>query len=225
MQRAPRRTKGDKAIDDGTVDFEPAAVGLRDGLKLIADYNTIRPDPNNPGKFIPGDRVKNRYHREVDFNDAESVRKLNAWRHQLFRRCFPEFARPQLRYLESEKQTILGLMKDQMERNSAYLRWNKLTNDYNRQMSEVIQRVGEKLVAAGNRKAHVLAEDRKAPWRTRSAIAGISSKWQEYRNLVDSYTRTVGADGNVEMEYEQETGFVSGDDDYEIPEPSFGAST
>jgi hypothetical protein len=77
------------AIDDGRADFESAVVGLRDESKLSIDYNTIRQDHKNTRHTVPGNRVKNRYHLNVDFGGKESVRKLNTGRRQILGRNFP----------------------------------------------------------------------------------------------------------------------------------------
>jgi hypothetical protein len=47
LQQVPRRKPGDVAIDDGTIDFKRAVFGVEDPSKLIINFDTTRPDPNN----------------------------------------------------------------------------------------------------------------------------------------------------------------------------------
>ncbi|KAE9369337.1 hypothetical protein N431DRAFT_510896 [Stipitochalara longipes BDJ] len=219
---APRKPRGGKAIDDGTIDFSSAVIGTQDDSKLSLDFNTIRPDPKNPSNSIPGERVTNRYHLTVDFNDKNSVRKLNIWRKQIIGRNFPDKKSKTVQsWLQNEKQLVLDLMREQMEHHG-YIKWNRLTNTYNRRMAGVTQRAGEELVAQGNRKAGVLKEDREAPWRTKSALAGVKDRWQEFKDMVEASLPSVGEDENGEIE-ERETVYSS-DDEEEILEPGSGSS-
>lgn len=230
LQQVPRRKPEDIAIDDGTIDFKSAVVGVEDLSKLILDFDTIRPDPDNPGTTIPGERVPNRYHFNVDFNDKKAVKQLNTWRRQILSRNFPPTRKAREFWLQSEKEAALALMKQQLELHK-YLKWNRLTNTYNQQMSGVIQSAGEKVVAIGNRKTGVLKEDRQAPWRTRSAIYRMAAKWQEYKDLIEAYNPAVasneehgcGGDKTQEVENSNKDAVVeSSGDDEEIPDPNSG---
>ncbi len=217
----PRKTPGDKAIDDGTIDFENAVVGERDESKLSIDYNTTRRDPNNHGNTISGDRVQNRYRETVDFNDENSVRRLNAWRSQILRRNFPDRRKKSLHpWLQSEMETVLGLIREQMKARRTF-RWTSVANSYNREMSATTQKAGEKLFKGGNRKVSVLKRDRQTPWRTASSIIGATTKWQEYRDLMDEYLPLVEEDEN---DANQEDFVETEDDEEEIPEPGPGPS-
>jgi hypothetical protein len=226
-QHAPKKTYGDIALNDGTVDFKSAVVGIEDLSKLDIDFDTTRSDPKNPGKTIPGDRVYNRYHHNVDFNDKESVARLNKWRYQILSRKFPPTRRGQEFWLQSEKETALKLMNEQLERHKN-LKWNRLTNAYNRQTAGVTQRAGEKFVASGNRKSEVLKEDRQAPWRTKSSLMNDSSRWQEYTDLVEAYARTAEQNNEAGSRSEKVNDFQnrdndaaieSSEDEEEIPDP------
>jgi hypothetical protein len=152
LQSAPRKKSGDVAIDDGTIDFTCAVVGVEDPSNLILVFDTTRSDPNNPGSTIPGERVLNRCHFKVDFNDKDSVKHLNSWRRQILRRNFPPIRKVRVYWLQSEKDTVLALIKEQLKSHK-YLKWNRLTNTYNQQRSGVTQRAGEKYVLVGNKKS------------------------------------------------------------------------
>jgi hypothetical protein len=192
VQIPPRKTPGDKAVDDGTLDFENAVVGERDESKLFIEYSTIRRDPKDPNKTIRGDRVQKHYPELVDFNDAKSVNKLNGWRGQIFRRNFPEICRKKFNHawLQTEMDTVLELVRAQMTSGKRWT-WVSLANSYNSKMVGQLQKAGEKLVKGGNRKADILKEDRLAPRRTGASIQGALNKLQEYRELMEELLPTV----------------------------------
>ncbi len=99
-------------------------------------------------------------------------------------------------------------------------------------MAGVIQHAGQKFLANGSRKSEILQEERKAPWRTKSAIMAIAYKWQMH-DLVEAYIPTIelgeeiggeGEDGQeVENSNYEVSGYSSGDDE-EIPNPNLGPS-
>lgn len=195
VQIPPRKTPGDRAVDDGTLDFENAVVGEKDESKLCIEYSTTRSDPKNPNNTIRGDRVQKRYSELVDFNDAKSVNKLNGWRGQIFRRNFPEICRKKFNYpwLQTETDTVLELLRAQMTNGKRWT-WVSLANSYNSKMAGQLQKAGEKLVKGGNRKADILKEDRPAPRRTGASIQGALNKLQEYRELMEELLPTADKD-------------------------------
>lgn len=105
-----------------------------------------------------------------------------------------------------------------------FIKWSKLTNTYNKKMNlaGVLQQEGEDLVAQGNRKASVLKKDRVAPWRTKSALAGIKDRWSEFREMVEAARPTVA--DNESGEPEDREIDDSGDEEEEIMEPGSGSS-
>jgi hypothetical protein len=159
--------------------------------------------------------VQSVYGVDVNWNDKHSVKKLDAWRQQLFRRNFPTRARSLHPWLQSEMETVLGHIREQMDTRKNFA-WASLTNSYNRTIAGTTQKAGEKIVNAGNRKAHVLKKDRKAPWRTASSIMRSASKWQEYCDLMESYLPFVTEDENGDG---KEGAVDLSDDEEEIPEP------
>jgi hypothetical protein len=195
VQIPPRKTPGDKPVDDGTLDFENAVVGERDESKLFIEYSTTRRDPENPNNTIRGDRVQKRYPELVDFDDASSVNKLNAWRGQIFRRNFPEICRKKFNHpwLQTEMDTLLEVVRAQMTTQER-LTWVSLANSYNSRIAGQLQMAGEKLVKGGNRKAGILKEDRQAPRRTGASIQGALNKLQEYHELMEELLPTVDED-------------------------------
>jgi hypothetical protein len=195
VQIPPRKTPGDRAVDDGTLDFENAVVGEKDESKLCIEYSTTRSDPKNPNNTIRGDRVQKRYSELVDFNDAKSVNKLNGWRGQIFRRNFPGICRKKFNHswLQTETDTVLELLRAQMTNGKRWT-WVSLANSYNSKMAGQLQKAGEKLVKGGNRKADILKQDRLAPRRTGASIQGALNKLQEYCELMKELLPIVDKD-------------------------------
>ncbi len=193
----PRKTPGDKAVDDGTLDFENTVIGERDESKLLIEYNTVRRGRKDPNKNIRGDRVQKRYPELVDFNDAKSVNKLNGWRGQIFRRNFPEVFRKKCNHawLQAEVDTVLKLVSALLASGKGWT-WASLAKSYNSKMAGQLQKAGEKLVKGGNRKADILKEDRQAPRRTGVSIQGALNKLQGYHELMEEFYPTVDKDGN-----------------------------
>jgi hypothetical protein len=220
VQIPPRKTPGDIAVDDGTLDFENAVIGERDESKLFIEYSTTRRDPKNSNNMIRGDRVQKRYQEAVDFNDADSVKRLNAWRGQIFRRNFPEICRKKFNHpwLQTEMDVVLELVRAQMTTHQR-LTWISLANTYNLKMAGHLQKAGEKLVKGGNRKADILKEDRQAPRRTGASIQGTLNKLQEFREMMEELLPTVDTHGN-EADWEDYAETEKNEE--ELLEPRFG---
>jgi hypothetical protein len=189
---------------------------------LILDYNTVRNDSNNSGQSTSGIRVPNRYPHAVDFNSAPSVKKLNTWRSQILGRNFPASRKTREHWLQIEKQLILDLVKNQLQIGSS-IKWNKLTNTFNRQMAGTTEHAGEKFCSRGTRILDALEEDRAAPWRTKSSIQGMCFKWTEYKTLLDAAIPKVEIGSDGEMVEEVLNGnsntVIDSDDEDEMPDP------
>ncbi len=85
----------------------PAKLGQDDDSKKHINYRTERPDPKDPEGWIETGVVRtNSYQHEVDWKSATSVRKLNAWREQLFRRAFGQ-ARPVRHFVRTKSLDLL----------------------------------------------------------------------------------------------------------------------
>jgi hypothetical protein len=202
----------------------PAKVGVVDRKKMKISFETEREDPKHPGRVIPGNRVNYDYletHTEPDWDSIEDLRVLNTWRRQIFGRNFPPIRKAREVWVQSEKKTVLDLMRRQLDRHS-YIKWNRLANDYNKNMEGVVQKAGEKFVSQGNRKTEGIVEDRDAPWRSTSAIMGQSLNWAEYNDLLESARPDAddALDDNSN-EVESDDNPDSGDDK-EIPDPNPG---
>ena len=120
---------------------------------------------------------------------------------------------------------VLELVREQMT-DFGYIKWNRLTNTYNKRMVGVLQQAGGDLVAQGNRKACLLKEDRIAPWRTKSALMGLRERWPKIKDMIEAALPEVDDDDDDDDDGEGEEGEVvdSADDEEEILELGFSPS-
>jgi hypothetical protein len=190
---------------------------------LTITFNTERDDAMNEGQVIAGVRVSYEYlenHPEPDFNSVEDICAINNWRRQIFGRNFPPQNKARELWLQSEKNLVLDLMRQQFERHK-YISWNKLANDYNRQMalSAIIQHSGEHYVKSSGR-LDGLKENRVAPWRTKQAIMGqATSRWSEYHDLLEAFQPTLKDEANGSNNNHAGNSPDSGDEE-ELADPS-----
>jgi hypothetical protein len=223
-KNAPKKAIGDRPLAAG-IDRTNAVTGVADRSKLKIKFNTERDDPDREGGVIPGDPVEYDYlenHAEPDWNNAEEVRILNTWRRQIFGRNFAPIRKTRELWLQSEKDLVLTLMREQLEQRG-FIKWNRLSNRFNLQMhlAGVVQPFGQGFIKSGNQNISILREDRVAPFRSKQAIMGQSIKWKEYDALLDSFQ---SATSNVD-ETGQDTDKHSrawSDDEEEIPDPEPG---
>ncbi len=223
----PKKKPGDKLIAEG-VDRTMAVVGDADETMMTITFELERKDKS--GQVIRGQHVTYDYlenHVAPDWNSAEDIRALNHWRRQIFGRNLPPIRKTRELWLQSEKDLVLDIMRDDLEKRN-YVRWNAFANAFNRKMAtaKVIQRAGEAFVSPGLRKADALTEDRAAPWRSKQAILGqCTSKWSEYSELLNKYQVTANdeddVDGNEDVQNRNDKSPEpdSGDED-EIPVPN-----
>jgi hypothetical protein len=188
-------------------------------------FNTERDDPEREGRVIPGDPVEYDYlenHAEPDWNNVEEIRTLNTWRRQIFGRNFAPIRKTRELWLQSEKDLILKLMREQLEQRG-FMQWNRLSNRYNLQMhlANVVQGRGQEFIKHGNRNTSVLREDRETPFRSKQAIMGQSIKWPEYGDLVASFQPSA-SDGDENGQDNDNSPGLYSDDEEEIPDPQPG---
>jgi hypothetical protein len=188
-------------------------------------FNTERDDPEREGRVIPGNPVEYDYlenHAEPDWNNAEEVRTLNTWRRQIFGRNFPPIRKTRELWLQSEKDLILKLMREQFEQRG-FMQWNRVSNRYNCQMhlANVVQDRGQEFIKHGHRNTSVLGEDRRAPFRSKQAIMGQSIKWPEYGDLVASFQPSA-SDGDENGQDNENPPRLCSDDEEEILDPQPG---
>jgi hypothetical protein len=105
-KHTPVKPKGAIAIHNGTVDRSPAHVNDEDRSKLNLRWSTIVPDKSHPGQYVAGPDILYTYPRSVDWTSKDSIRALNAWREQLFRRNFGEARKTREKYGKSFCLTV-----------------------------------------------------------------------------------------------------------------------
>ena len=208
---APKKAKGDLAYDDGTIDRTSAHINQPDPSKLVIRYPTRRPD--GKGGYIKGKTVKRRYF-SIDWTSQAEVIKLNAWREQIFRRTFGRNRQTRLPWLISEREVVLDIARRQL-RKSSTLKMNRLANEYNKRIYGKTQRAGEQLTNdKGKGLKRLIDEDRKAPWRTVSAIQGQSKKWPAFEVLRNQAKKQRASARATQPRY------TTSDDDAENPDPT-----
>jgi len=164
-----------------------AVFGEYDPSKFCIAFNTVKPDPEIEGNYIPGKRVEYDIReidsREFDFNNKDDIKRINVWRRQILGRNFPKMRKTREFWLESEKEYVVYLVTKQLKV-SHHVKWRRLANQFNAHFHGSTQRTGEKLLLRGRQKLGVITEDRPAPWRTSAAIQGQASKWQDLKEIL-----------------------------------------
>jgi hypothetical protein len=217
-KKTPKKVKGDIPVDEG-LDKENAVWKCPDPSKTVIDLKMKRPDPNNPGKFIPGKDALHVYDRDLDWNDSNSVKLLNAWRRQIWGRNFPQIRPTRPTWILSEKTALLEIIKNHLKLHS-HPQWNKITNEFNRRYAGTTQCAGEPLLHPGKVKGGRLREDRVGPWRSRGGLEGKASQWDEYqalKNNSNGKTRPLDYDPLAKHESDDE---ISSSDESEIKDPN-----
>lgn len=100
-KHTPVKPKGAIAIDNSTVDRSPAHVDNEERSKLILRWSTVVPNKSNTGQYVAGPDIQYIYSKSVDWASKDSIRALNAWREQLFRRNFGEARKTREKYGKS----------------------------------------------------------------------------------------------------------------------------
>ncbi|TAQ88864.1 hypothetical protein B7494_g2795 [Chlorociboria aeruginascens] len=179
------RKRGELGYPDENFDRDVAKVGQPDESKLTVRLPTMRRDPNNPSRWIPGDGAFFRWsNRQCDWDNPNSVKALNSWRSQIFLRSLPPVRKTRQLWLRIEQQFVLDMIREQLIHNRSP-KWIRLTNAYNRHFHDTHQRIGEEFVSPlGHKGGSHLKNDRLGPWRTSTAIKGQFKKWPEGRKLI-----------------------------------------
>ena len=158
-------------------------MGKEDLSKIHINFDTVL-YCERTGKILAHHFLYNSYveeHLPVDFNDAQQISRLNGWRRQILGRNFPPTRKTREFWLQSEKDAVLELIRQHLLARG-FVKWRKLTNEYNRYYANVIQRKGEKLMTKFG-KTDRLEQDRQAPWRTSGSLIGMANKWKEVKVL------------------------------------------
>ena len=222
----PSLQRGYECYQDGTVDRSRVEEGKPDESKFTIMLPSRKRHPRKP-EWIQGKGVTYQFpHRmgfttkdqsltPFDWNNKKHIKALHQWREQIFRRRIGGVRATRPAWLELEKQKLLQMIEEQLKIHRRP-RWNRLTNEYNRHFQGQVQLRGEKQVFGGrNLDGRHLAEDRAAPWRTRSALEGQTFKWREYHDLLDARDMMEDAASDASTPV-----IESDDDEEELPDPS-----
>ncbi|KAG9243633.1 hypothetical protein BJ878DRAFT_509987 [Calycina marina] len=216
------KRRGELAVEpvEG-LDRSPAVVGRREVSKLSVSYKTKKYDDQQ--RLIDGAGAIYRYPHEMDWNNRDHVKKLNAWREQIHRRTFDQKRKTRPYWIEAEKAAVIELLGQHLQERAAVSKFDPLykrvANVYNTRYHGRLQFAGHRLVADSRARAGgLLDKDRPAPWRTASALLGVSKKWPELTSMLGR------ASGEV-RQHNEDIGFPvrgsseGGSDDEEIPNP------
>lgn len=209
-----------------TIDRKPAISGKPDRTKLVFHLETAKPDPANPGLFVPGTPTRYTHKRpfdDFDWNDEKHLKALKVWRSQIIDRKLDRTRKTREHWLVCEHDSFLAIVEEQLRR-WRELRWCRLANDFNRQsyMAGVINGVDERYINQGARTSPMLSEPRSAPWRTKAAFYGMAFKWPGFIELIN----------NAEVLYREDHPDAGEndvpkvpDDEDELPDPTAGPPT
>ncbi|KAL2063999.1 hypothetical protein VTL71DRAFT_4493 [Oculimacula yallundae] len=193
----PRKTKdpwkariepGYITIDGHIIDRTGAKRGIIEPWKLVFNFTIAKFDPHHTSQIIPGTEkpltyVHSRSEKDFDWNDADHIKTLNNWRHQVFHRRVEHVrGKPRFPWLVSEKQALVDLAEAQL-RLYGTLKWGRLANSFNRQNAGLTDGAGELLLTPGTRVSKVLGMSRAKPWRTASALLGAIKKDTDFQDL------------------------------------------
>jgi hypothetical protein len=123
-----RIKKGDIPILPSPSYRDPAKVGEEDNSKLIIKLEVKRHDPKKPGRLIMGKPRVYKFKKAVDWNDTTSIKRLNQWREQVFRRLLGKVRETREYWLMCEKNRVINIVENFMKENptSPALPWNHI---------------------------------------------------------------------------------------------------
>jgi hypothetical protein len=143
-----KRKHGERGVAEENTDRNNAVAGHRDLSKLLIELKTERPDPVNPGQFIPSDPIKFEYTKEVDWDDKLSVSKLNSWRLQVFKRTLGSKRESRPPWTVAEQNKLLELVSSHLKATATggrYSRidWAEIERSFNAFFSDKTHKKGE----------------------------------------------------------------------------------
>jgi hypothetical protein len=214
-KHCPKKPRQDSIFDDGTKRIRAVRGCPDESLLTVILKATAKPDDE---KYRPGHRaLYYKYQQEVDWHSTSSIKKLNDWRDQLYRRNLPRVQKSYPFWIERERDELL-YHAAQMLTSRSTIAWNRLANIYNTNnyVAGVEHRAGDKCVAENKSTAgNHLKRDRRAPWRTASALQKKSRTWPGFRDLIkDAFDASNPGDDHA-----------SDDAEMDDPEPEFRAAS
>ncbi|KAM3072082.1 hypothetical protein ACMFMG_008544 [Clarireedia jacksonii] len=132
--------RGRRCIEDGTIDRSRAFLNnpRRDLLRIRLSEEWDNPEL--PGEFIKG-RVDHVYGRKVNLGKREDVRKLNAWREQVIRRCVGK-PYDNAKFWTIEERDILVTIVQTHQKGGDTIDWAAIAEAYNSRIERMVQQEG-----------------------------------------------------------------------------------
>jgi len=148
QKHVAKRKHGERCLPDPTISRDNALVGHPDLSKTSFILQTERPDSENPGTFSPSDPVHFIYAKEVDWNNKESVNKLNSWRYQVFKRTWGQKRDSRPPWTINEKDKLLEMMSSHLSSPAtggrySQINWAEIERNFNQFFQNHIHRKGE----------------------------------------------------------------------------------
>ncbi|KAG9234225.1 hypothetical protein BJ875DRAFT_543095 [Amylocarpus encephaloides] len=206
------------------IDRVPAKPRQHNSRKLLFKFRRQVNTP--PGSSIwtlrDGEYFEYSYKHTVNWDDQESLNRLNNWRsHVIQRYCGDAICKKRVAWLMSEKKAVLTILDDHLKTHDKPM-WNRIANRFNLEAAGTIQPAGSQKVgrdAQGNaqvRPATTLI-NRNAPWRPARTLEAAAYRWPEYKTMMEAH-RNKRKTFRPSGEMSTNTSAVS-DDDSELSDP------
>lgn len=127
------------------------------------------------------EEVTHTYSKQVDWTNATSVDKLNKWRQHLYTENHKASLKGKPSWCEREKETVLRIAAELLTTRSN-IPWKRLANKFNAEgyLAGVHHSAGERCMAQ-----RPLTANRRAPWRSSTAIAKKAQLWPDFKDMAD----------------------------------------
>ncbi|ESZ97836.1 hypothetical protein SBOR_1781 [Sclerotinia borealis F-4128] len=143
-RHAPKSKRGNRCIDDGTIDRSPALIGKPDPSKLIICFKTEETDEYT-NEIIKSD-VRHEYEDDekgvkVDWDNSKSIQALNNWRSQVIRRAIGKAYDSKEFWTVQEQKIITGIVLDYLNAGKD-IDWRQIAHEYNSLTRDIAQDEG-----------------------------------------------------------------------------------
>jgi hypothetical protein len=144
-----KRKHGERCIADENTDRDNAVVGRYNPSKLLIEFQAERPDLYHTGRFIPADPVRFEYPNSVNWDDKDSIHRLNNWRLQVFKRTLGQKRDSRPLWTIREQNKLLELLDSHLKSrktSGCYSRidWKEIEQKFNSHFAEKTHKKGEK---------------------------------------------------------------------------------
>ena len=131
-----KRKHGEICVPDPAISRDNAIVGRPDASKCSFTLQTERPDPKNPGHYIPSNPILFEYPNPVNWDDKTSVGKLNSWRYQVFKRTLGQKRESRPPWTVNEQNKLIEIVQSHLNEPStggrfSQINWNELERRFN----------------------------------------------------------------------------------------------